>query len=129
MKTHLILLIALLGFACPAYGQTTSVPQIISDGFATYKTDGAAKAVDVWFAGSAIGNTPATKASFVTYLTTFETNNGKFSGYETIGSVTLSPSVTEYYLTVLYASYPLYLWFEVYTTGGKSIITTLVKNK
>src|SRR5450631_72471 len=103
MKTYLILLVALLGFVGPACAQTSSLPKIISDGFAAYTGGGGpAKAVDVWFTGSPLANNPANKTNYVTFLTTFETNNGKFSGYENMGVVTLSPSVKYYYVVILY---------------------------
>jgi hypothetical protein len=122
MKTYLIVLLALLGFIVPAYSQTTTVPKIISDGFAAYKTDGATKAVNVWFAGSAIS--PATLTSYATYLTNFEQTGGKYIGYEVAGVVTLSPSVKYYYLVFLYQNSPLYTRFEVYSNGGQTLITT-----
>ncbi len=124
MKIYLIGFVALLGFICPAYAEPPSPPKIISDGFATYKAIDASKAVDSWFAGSLMANDVRTKANLVTFLKTFEATNGSFDGYENVGRVTLSPSVRYYYVVFLYDSAPLYAWFEVYSTGGKDIITS-----
>jgi hypothetical protein len=128
MNKHLLLLIALLGCVCPAYAQTPAVPKIVSDGFDAYKQSGAASAVDIWFAGSPLGNNPSNKTSFVTYLTSQETNCGKFLGYENVGSVTMSPSVKYYYVVFLYEKGFFYDWFEVYSTGGTDLITSYSAN-
>jgi hypothetical protein len=128
MKKHLLLLIALLGCVCPTYAQTPAVPKIVSDGFDTYKQSGAANAVDAWFNGSPMANNPANKTGFVTYLTNEETNCGKFLGYESVGTVPMSPSIKYYYVAFLYEKGFFYNWFEVYSTGGKDIITSYAAN-
>jgi len=128
MKIYLPVLIALLGFVVPAAAQTSSVPKIISDGFATYKAVGAAKAVDTWFAGSLLATDAGAKAKFATLLDAFEQSNGRYSGYESVGTVVLSPSVKYYYVVFLYDSAPLYAWFEVYNVGDKDIITSYRAN-
>jgi len=127
MKKYLLLLIALLGCICPVYAQTATAPKIVADGFNAYKTGGAAKAVAVWFADSPLG-TSATESSFSTYLGSIETSDGKFLGYEYVGSVVLSPSVKYCYVVFLYEKGPLYDWFEVYSTGGKDTITSYNSN-
>ena len=127
MKKYLLLLIALLGCLCPAYAQTATAPKIVADGFNAYKTGGAAKAVAVWFDGSPLG-TSATESSFATYLGSIETSDGKFLGYEYAGSVVLSPSAKYCYVVFLYEKGPLYGWFEVYSAGGKEIITSYSSN-
>lgn len=128
MKFHLTFLFVLLGFVGPVCAQTSSVPKVISDGFATYKAVGADKAVESWFAGSLLATDLAAKAKFVTVLTNFEVKNGRYSGYESIGSVVLSPSVKYCYVVFLYDNAPLYAWFEVYTVGDKDIVTSYQTN-
>jgi hypothetical protein len=126
MKTPLILLIALLGFVCPAYSQTPiqapTLPKIITDGFDIYKTDGAAKALNSWLAGSPIENDASTRSTVVGALNTIESSYGKFIGYEYLDRVPFAQSTKRYYVVFLYEKGPLYAWFEVYTTGGKDII-------
>ena len=122
MKTSLILLIALLGVACPAYAQAPSFPKIITDGFDVYKKEGAAKAFAVWLSGSPIENDASTRSTIVGALNTIESAYGKFSGYEYLGTVSFAQSTKRYYFVLLYDKGPLYAWFEVYTAGGKDII-------
>jgi hypothetical protein len=123
MKLHLIAVVFLLGIVGAAFGQNPAVPKVISDGFVTYKEIGAAKAVDAWLAGSLLANDARGKSSLVASLKSFEAINGSFSGYESIGAVTLSPSVRYCYIVLLYDNAPLYASFEVYATGGKDIVT------
>ena len=127
MKKHLILLMTLLGLACPAYAQTTALPKILADGFDAYKTSGSAKAVSTWLTGSPVG-TATNISSLTSYYAGIDTSDGKYLGYESIGVVTISPSIKEYYNVILYQNGFLYNWFEVYTGGGTSVITTYSNN-
>jgi hypothetical protein len=128
MNKHLLLLLALLGCVCPAYAQTPAVPKIVSNGFDAYKQSGAASAVDAWFTGSPLANAPTNKTNYVAFITGQETTNGKFLGYESVGTVTMSPSIKYCYVVFLYEKGFFYNWFEVYTTGGTDIITSYSSN-
>lgn len=122
MKTPLILLIALLAFACPAYSQTPTLPKIITDGFDVYKKDGAAKAFDTWLIGSPVEHDASTRTTVVGNLQMIESSYGKYSGYEYLGTVPFAQSTKRYYVVLLYEKGPLYAWFEVYTVGGQDVI-------
>jgi hypothetical protein len=127
MKKYLLLFLVLLGLSCPAFAQT-ALPKILTDGVDAYKSGGAAKAIDVWFAGSALDTNAANKSSFAGAFASIETTSGKFLGVESAGTVDFSPSVKYYYLVFLYEKAPYFAWFEVYTTAGKDLVTSYGAN-
>jgi len=122
MKKHLILLAALMAFVSPTFAQTVALPKAITNGFDTYKASGSAKAVTAWLTGSPVG-TSTNITSLTTYFSGIETTNGAYVGYEPIGIVTISPSVKEYYTVILYQNGIVFDSMEVYSVGGKDIIT------
>ena len=75
-----------------------------------------------------MANAPTNKTNYVAFTTGQETANGKFLGYEPVGTVTISPSIKYCYVVFLYEKGFFYNWFEVYTTGGKDIITSYSSN-
>jgi hypothetical protein len=128
VKRILIVLLGLVMVAGRAGAQGSPLPKIITDGFDAYQKSGIDAACDVWLAGSPIQNDTNGRAGVVNSIHTIETEYGKFTGYESAGTVIFSPSVRQYYLVFLYEKGPLYAWFEVYTYGGKEIIPSFLCN-
>ena len=128
MKRLLLVLLGLVLIAGRAGAQGSPLPKIVIDGLDTYQKSGIDPACDVWLAGSPLQSDANARANVVNSIHTIEAAYGKFTGYEYIGTVTFSPSARRYYLVFLYEKGPLYVWFEVYTTGGKDIIPSFLCN-
>jgi len=120
--TSLWICAAFLALVCSVFAEP--VPKILSDGMDLYKKDGAAKALAFLLAGSPVENNTTAIVNQVGNLNAIESAYGKFLGYETVGVVSFSKSAKRYYLVMLYEKGPFYSWFEVYSGGGKEIITS-----
>lgn len=122
MKIQTLIAVSFLALLSSIFGQTSPLPKIVTEGFDVYKKDGAAKAFDAWLIGSPLEKDTTTKINIIGGITQIEAAYGKFSGYEYLGQVPFTSSVTRYYVVGLYEKGPLYMWFEVYTKDGKEIL-------
>jgi hypothetical protein len=128
MKRLLLIFIGIVLIAGRASAQGSPLPKIVTDGLDSYQKSGIDAACDVWLVGSPIQSDPNARAGVVNAVHTIEAAYGKYTGYEYIGTVSFSPSARRYYIVFLYEKGPLYVWFEVYTPGGKDIIPSFLCN-
>lgn len=118
--------VALLGLVVMAGGTARAaepdVPAVLSSGFAAYKQDGAAAAIDAWLAGSPLAGDKAAQSQAAALLGV-EAYFGKFQGWDVIRSYRISPSSTLTFTEARFEKGVAFMRFLTFQTGGKESVT------
>ena len=90
------------------------VPAIVTRGLEAYRANGLSGAVDVWLAGSPVGDNATAKAGMLTGLAPVETVYGKMIGWDIVDVIEVSAHVRRVYVVVRLERGPLFGFFDCY---------------
>jgi len=103
----------------------SDIPQVVPDGFESYRKSGIKAAVVTWLDGSALAGDTAQAASYVTVLSQAEAVFGKIVGFEPIRVIQITPWVQHIFILIRFEKAPMYISFECYKTDSRWIVTGL----
>ena len=122
MRIYEIAVIVAFVSAAPLRAQRTpnagttraEVPAIVTRGLEAYRAYGLSGALDVWLAGSPVGDNATAKAGMLTGLAPLETVYGKMIGWDIVDVIEVSAHVRRVYVVVRMERGPLYGFLDCY---------------
>lgn len=108
-----------------AFSDATDLPDAIMSGFSLLKQGSAKEAVLKWANGSGWTNQQEFIKSTTMVLGVESSTKGELKGIEPIARASLSPSITLYWVVLVYDRGVHYFWFEVLARDGVQIITSM----
>lgn len=111
--------------AIPSFAGATDLPDAIMKGFSLLKEGNAKEAILAWASGSGWTNQQEFIKSTTMVLGVETSAKGELKSVEPVARVSLSASVTLYWVVLVYDRGVHYLWFEVLTRDGGQIITSM----
>ncbi|MGE0267020.1 MAG: hypothetical protein AB7S78_01010 [Candidatus Omnitrophota bacterium] len=123
--THRMFSAVLLAFMIMAiradFVHANNIPEAITKGMNAYKESGADAAIQGWLAGSPMeGDKDALSQANI--LRQIEGFYGKYTGFESIKEVEITPSSRLQYIQINYEKGPLFTYFLTYKTGETWVV-------